>query len=601
MQVINIKKYILFFLIFTILSFNAFSYIETNIIKFSTIANPVYEPGLIFWDNSINAVTTEDNMAIGKNLTGQTFNFYDVPTKASDTLFEIMGTRGVPQFLVQNGGSNQASMIVRSFLVVNQNNTLLNQSQNNLCGDWGFIHIDCNTSTTGADFGVTDDIEAKGIIYADQGLRSHASSYGTYLALKQRGQLYYGTNGTYNANTQYFCDYTFNSFNETNGWLVITEIGSIYNDATADLSTRVNSSCYKLSNNPTWINDIITPVSWKVTNNPDLIAVNGGFFEYYVGAYDQSGFKIKIINGTNLYGSMIDDKAGVDQHKSLSIITNINDKNGIIGLNQLMYSSVPIINKQIKMISLTGDASGMKNSTGTFIDLSILNPNNASGSTIYGMRMPSGLDALIKVGELFDVSKVYSNTVDITDNISGVSGPVTIFQNDNDYLYVGNTRNFTRISFKLTTPSSKTIRPLYYYCSGNNVYKTLTGASSTTNGFTSSGTLSFINPSDRGYCNKTIGGVYFSNTTSYNYIVIQRTQNNIVTPPVISNIGIASSLTSTFILKDDMLKLHAITAPPVICDASLEGGIYSDDDLNLPCFCTGANWVQMNDFTSVCS
>ena len=96
----------------------------------------------------------------------------DSSASDSNSLFQVISdTRGTPQFQIQDGGANQASFITRSFMVVNQNNTLLNSSQNNICSDWGFNQIDCNTSTTGADFGVTDDIQALGLIYGS-GLRA---------------------------------------------------------------------------------------------------------------------------------------------------------------------------------------------------------------------------------------------------------------------------------------------------------------------------------------------------------------------------------------------------------------------------------------------
>lgn len=47
----------------------------------------------------------------------------------------------------------------------------------------------------------------------------------------------------------------------------------------------------------------------------------------------------------------------------------------------------------------------------------------------------------------------------------------------------------------------------------------------------------------------------------------------------------------------DVLKiLPRKTAPP-----GATGMIYVDSDLNLPCFYNGTNWVQMDDFTTVCS
>ena len=64
----------------------------------------------------------------------------------SNSLFQVISdTKWTPQFQVQNGVNGQASFIVGNFIVVNQNNTLLNSSQNNLCSD-RFSKIECNSA-----------------------------------------------------------------------------------------------------------------------------------------------------------------------------------------------------------------------------------------------------------------------------------------------------------------------------------------------------------------------------------------------------------------------------------------------------------------------
>ncbi|MFH1781547.1 MAG: hypothetical protein ABH835_02960 [Patescibacteria group bacterium] len=49
-------------------------------------------------------------------------------------------------------------------------------------------------------------------------------------------------------------------------------------------------------------------------------------------------------------------------------------------------------------------------------------------------------------------------------------------------------------------------------------------------------------------------------------------------------------------------KLTPTATPPETCtDIGIEGSMYYDSDLNLPCVCNGTNWLQMDDFVSVCS
>lgn len=53
---------------------------------------------------------------------------------------------------------------------------------------------------------------------------------------------------------------------------------------------------------------------------------------------------------------------------------------------------------------------------------------------------------------------------------------------------------------------------------------------------------------------------------------------------------------------DDMLNLDPQSAPPIAtCDSAIDGSFYVDSDLNLPCYCNGTNWVQLDDFSTVCS
>lgn len=39
---------------------------------------------------------------------------------------------------------------------------------------------------------------------------------------------------------------------------------------------------------------------------------------------------------------------------------------------------------------------------------------------------------------------------------------------------------------------------------------------------------------------------------------------------------------------------------PGSCSANIEGAQYSDASLNMPCYCNGSGWVQMNDYTTGC-
>jgi len=77
-----------------------------------------------------------------------------------------------PHFWLQSGGPGQASGIARSFMIVNENATILNSENRSDCQTWADHYgtdllIDCNTTTTGADLFVGDDAQIVGDMYAN--------------------------------------------------------------------------------------------------------------------------------------------------------------------------------------------------------------------------------------------------------------------------------------------------------------------------------------------------------------------------------------------------------------------------------------------------
>jgi len=497
---------------------------------------------------------------------------------------------GTPQFLIQDDGEYQASFITRSFMVVNQNNTLLNSEQPNDCRDWGFSHLDCNTASTGADFGVTDDIEAQGLVFADQGLRAHSTITGAYMVLNDDSKEYQGYNGEFDATLNIFCDYTSNNFVDTGGWIVITTETGEYTDAHADINAYINSSCVELHNNPAWImdiNDDTTPTTWEVTKGIQMIAQKGGFFEYYVGDSDKSGFKIRDKYGMNDYSFIVDSDSGHDGHVASDIKLDLNGYSGIA--QQIsVFSSSAITDKQLSMISLEADATNMNGSDGVYIDMGIIG-QPILGGHLDGIHFPAGLNHLLEVGSADIITGAYYEATDILSEVTTDGLSIEILTLDNDVVYFGNDGEFTTISFQFDSPSSTNIAPNFYYCNTAEVWTPLIGTTDSTSGFTSSGTVNFINPSDRGTCNKQLDGTPFTDVTKYTYIAVERTRNNIVNPPVINLVGISGGSTNMF-MAEDILKLAPTNSPPETCNAANLGAIYFDISQDAMCACRSGGW-----------
>jgi len=561
---------------------------------------------VLYWNNDTGVWSPTnnpifDNNYIKKYATGN-FNGSLYTTGANSTsslsnsLFQVISdTRGTPQFFVQDGGPYQASFITRSFLVVNQNNTLLNSSQNNDCRDWGFVHLDCNTATTGADFGVTDDIEGQGIIYADEGLRAHSTEYGSYLVLGDRNKLYQGSNGEYNSTDNTFCDYTANNFvpGSTSQWLVINDENSEFDDARADVSVFISASCIELEHNPSWDKDF--NASWQINDGLNLVAQSGGFFEYYVGDDEQSKFKIKINNGTSHTGFYVDDVPGADQHQAATIDMKMGNYEGMVGLNIFMGAGdEQIVDKSVTMLLMEAEASQMNSSDGVFIDMQMIGYPLTIDGHIDGIHMPSGMSHLIEVGSPETIGSAYSNDINITINVTGVGNDVEVFTLDNDVLYIGSDADFTTMTIALSTESSTNIAAIYYYCDDTFSWALLPGVTDTTDGLKVSGSISFSNPADRGNCSKELDGTPFSDTNNYTYIAIQRLRNNVVIPPIIDRLDISGGSTNMF-MTEDLLRLHPVDTAPETCNAGNLGAIYYDISEDDMCVCRSWGWSLMID------
>jgi len=87
-------------------------------------------------------------------------------------IVEGNGTSGVimPHFWIQNGAASQASGISRSFMIVNEGVQLQNTTNITSCPaymEWAneTLKIDCNTTTTGADLLVGDDMQVVGDVW----------------------------------------------------------------------------------------------------------------------------------------------------------------------------------------------------------------------------------------------------------------------------------------------------------------------------------------------------------------------------------------------------------------------------------------------------
>jgi len=131
--------------------------------------------GFVNWSYIQNYPSTLVNLfaqgTVG-NTNGAIINNVDNHTQNSNNvIFAVVGngTSGVtmPHFWIQNGAGSQASGVSRSFMIVNENPTQQNTTNITSCIEYAAyagktLYIDCNTTTTGADLLVGDDMQVIG-------------------------------------------------------------------------------------------------------------------------------------------------------------------------------------------------------------------------------------------------------------------------------------------------------------------------------------------------------------------------------------------------------------------------------------------------------
>ena len=463
-----------------------------------------------------------------------------------------------------------------------------------------YNNIIVGNNTGAAGFTGLGDLYALGNVKVMEGVFVEAQGYGAGLEISDNDLAIISTNiftanATLNATTQilYDSEASFNSTYENQFLRVITSAGVSFPGATGQITDVLNSTHIILSfgsagNDP--IPDA-TGMSYIIYPTPTLAVLDNGDVLVSIGDGFDASFKVIIMNGTNDHGVHIDSVAGTEDYASMQIDTDKNNKTGIIGLLVYLESEVETELDSTNLY-LENNLNLVNNSKQSFITMRTI--GNVKGNEVDGIDMSTNIKHLIHVGSGDSITKVYDVGTDITTEATTSGSTAEVFTADNDALYVGAGVNFTSVSFDLETPSSTDAAFTYHYCNTAGNWVNLPGVTDTTAGFTTSGGITFTNPTDRGVCNEQIGGTPFGNTTDYAYIALQRTRNNIVNPPVLDVITIAGA-TSNFLLAKDYMKLNAVDTAPETCDATMLGAIYFDISEDGMCQCAAGGWELIKD------
>lgn len=275
--------------------------------------------------------------------------------------------------------------------------------------------------------------------------------------------------------------------------------------------------------------------------------------------------------------------------------------------------NIPITSKLVSGTLVAGqktniytdvDLSGYYNASYTAFEGCVMGSKNNTELTF--AKLNTQFDNIIVVGVVGVVGVAWYDNTTATINATGAFtseyNNIELFHKNAAVVYIGNDDNFTEVGVSLAVGASKNIEATFHYCNSSGGWEEFS-VTDTTLGFRQSGTISFINPSDRGVCNKELDGTPFSDTSNYTYLAVKRTLDDgkLATKPVENIISVSGGGEQSMVMTKDLLMLSPVSTPPEICTSSWLGAMYNDNDINLPCYCNGVNWVQMDDFSSICS
>jgi hypothetical protein len=67
------------------------------------------------------------------------------------------------------------------------------------------------------------------------------------------------------------------------------------------------------------------------------------------------------------------------------------------------------------------------------------------------------------------------------------------------------------------------------------------------------------------------------------------------------NISATGWINSSMLFIRDLVRISPTSSPPQSCTPSYSGAVYYDSDVNVHCACNSTEWVQMDDYTTICS
>ena len=467
-------------------------------------------------------------------------------------------------------------------------------------------------ATASASFRGDGDIYAASGIKAMEGLYAESVAYGAGLEISDNDLTVTYVNvigdGTLAADTQ-----------------VITDTGASFDDTYVDQFLRVIDSTPSFTGATGEIKDVLsgtqlvvsfatagddsipsaTGMKYVIYPHPRFFVGDNGAISASVGPNEDAKFEIHIEEGKGFHGVYIDDTAGADQHQAFTIDTDIKEYTGIVAFNSYMEASTSLDSISASNLSLEINEGSITNSHLGFIDINAIGGNsNGNDLDVIHMEGLAATDHILHAGTPDTLTKAYydngdGTTSDATTAFNSTGTNITLFENDNSIIYIGSTTEFTTIAMSLSTNGTRNIYPEYYYCDGDDSWKTLPSVTDTTNSERISGTIAFPNPGDRGKCDEEIDSTAFADTTDLYYIAIKRTRNNYGTQKPIENLITISGGGDYLYLDSYGLKPVGSAGAPYSCTAAEYGMTYYDSTAQALLWCIDTGWQAFAETSDI--
>ncbi len=454
-----------------------------------------------------------------------------------------------------------------------------------------------------------------GKLYAGGGMNTVAERYGVGLQVRERAltkTLPYDVDATFTAATAIIekAGQTFVTDGiEVDDFMILTDgkdsggvdytgsCGEIIKVTETQITVSIAAAGSDVPND-------LTGVDFVAYSHPIAAILDNGDIHFNVGVSADASFKIHADDSNNDHAVHIVSTSGVDNNRGLDIDYDSDGYNiGVAG--RFNYVSGALVD---------GDVGG-----GLFVTLDDTEIVAASGSTILGgiaistttasdavkrgvVVLPGFTEAVVIQGATA-IAPSYASEVTVTVNYDRVNGTgadgtaflstsssnLTIFDNDNDYILIGDDNTFEDIEVNLVTGGGRTIIPTFWYPNaGDGTWVSLPIQGDGTNGFQSGGNIIFNAPVDWTKDDEDMDG---NAIVDAYYVAIVRTRNNLANKPVEDHFHIfADQDTGATITGVGAMKPIEKAADPCADTTQYPvGAMFYNSTSNYPCFCNESN------------